>query len=86
MPPRTEYSPDHLDRLAALVPDAIQVRRQICQRDLLPHPQRERELLIELPCFHTQQRGRNRGDGNRRPLRSHAQQPQRALFQDLGVR
>ncbi len=76
---------DHLHGLAALISDAIQVRRQIPELDFLPHPKRQRKLLIELAGFDTQQRGGYRGDGDRRALRSHAQQSQRALFENLGV-
>ncbi len=75
----------HLDGVPPLIPDAVQVRRQVFERNLFAHAQREGELLVELALLHAQQRRADRRDGDGRPPRSHAQQTQRAFFQNFGV-
>ena len=76
----------HLDRVAALVADALQVRDDLFERDLLLGAQRQRELPIEVGRVGPQQRGGDRRDGYGHAPARQPPQPDGPLLADLRVR
>ena len=78
--------PDHLDRLAPLVADALQVRDHFLERQLVAHPQLERELPVIISGLDPHQGRSHRHDGDGHPLGGQPPQSRGALLADVGVR
>ncbi len=86
MPPRTRELADHLDRFALLVSDALEMLRQVFERNFFAHSQRERELPVKLCRFRPEQGGGNRDNRNGDFTRRKPPQSDRSLLGDLVVR
>ena len=62
--------PHHLHRIALLISDRLQVRLDHVERQLLAHPQLEREPSVVFRPMRSQQRRSSRSDGHRHRARS----------------
>ena len=77
---------DHFHRIALLVADALQMRQQIFERDLLAHAQCERQLAIELGSFRAQQCRRHGSDGDAGLARGQSPKSDGPFGTDFAVR
>ena len=76
----------HLDRLAALVADALQMGDDVLERDFFSGAEGECKLAIEVGGLGAKQGGSDRRDGEGHALGGQAPQTPGALLADLGVR
>ena len=83
MPPRTEYSPTISTGSRRCIADALEVRHHVVERDLLPRPQGQRELAVEIGVSGSEQRRRDRRHGDGHALGGQPPQRDGPLLADL---